>query len=161
MNVTHEINREKTTTTWITPLPIIQALGEFDLDPCTPDIMPWATAKKRYTEKDNGLIQPWHGRVWLNPPYGKGMEKWMQKMAAHNHGIALLFNRSETECFHDWVWSCASAILFKKGRIHFLNECGEKVGNGSGTGSVLVAYGKEDAIRLRESGINGKYIDLA
>jgi hypothetical protein len=53
---------------WLTPPSIIQALGRFDLDPCTPEIMPWVTAEKRFTKADDGLIQDWTGRVWLNPP---------------------------------------------------------------------------------------------
>lgn len=31
---------------WLTPLPIIEALEVFDLDPCAPIVRPWATAKK-------------------------------------------------------------------------------------------------------------------
>lgn len=160
MNVTHEINRENTTTTWLTPPDIIKALGEFDLDPCTPIEMPWATAKKRYTEIDNGLLQAWEGRVWLNPPYGKEMPSWLNKMALHGNGIALTFCRSETVVFQDWVFPYATAILFKRGRIHFLNNAGEKVGNGSRAGSVFIAYGSENADILKNSGIKGTFINL-
>lgn len=126
MNTSFEINRKNTTTTWLTPLEIIKCLGEFDLDPCTPDIMPWETAKRRYTEKENGLIQPWTGRVWLNPPYGKIMERFLERMAQHGNGILLTFNRTETKQFEKYVWPCAHAVLFKTGRIHFLNNEGKK-----------------------------------
>lgn len=34
--------------TYITPKWIIDSLGNFDLDPCTPPIMPWPTAGKPY-----------------------------------------------------------------------------------------------------------------
>lgn len=158
MKVTHEINRANTTTTWLTPLDIIKSLGEFDLDPCTPTEMPWLTAKQRYTEVDNGLLMPWNGRVWLNPPYGKEMPAWMERMALHNNGIALTFFRSETALFHDWVYPYATALLIKRGRIHFLNNEGIKVGNGSGAGSVFMAYGESNAISLERSGIKGKFI---
>lgn len=160
MKVQHEINRDKTTTTWLTPPDIIKSLGEFDLDPCTPEFMPWETAKKRYTEKDDGLTQPWEGRVWMNPPYGKDMDLWLEKMATHNNGIVLVFNRTETNQFHNWVFPKADGILFKKGRIHFLNNEGKKVGNGSGCGSVFIAYGKENADILERSGIVGEYLPL-
>lgn len=160
MDVRHEINRETTTTTWLTPIELIKSLGDFDLDPCTPEIMPWETAKKRYTEKDNGLIQPWEGRVWLNPPYGKLMPYFLKKMADHGNGIALTFNRSETDQFFKYVWNHAHGILFKKGRIHFLNSDGVKVGNGSGCGSVFIAYGKENADILEKCDIEGKFIRL-
>lgn len=160
MNTSFEVNRVNTTTTWLTPIDIVRSLGEFDLDPCTPPEMPWMTAKKRYTEADNGLIQPWEGRVWLNPPYGKQMELWLKKMALHGNGIALTFNRSETKQFEKWVWPYADALLFKTGRIKFLNKNGEKTGNGAGTGSVFIAYGKENVDILKGSGIKGKFIKL-
>jgi len=160
MKVQHEINREKTTTTWLTPPDIIESLGEFDLDPCTPIEMPWKTAKHRFTEIQDGLKQDWFGRVWLNPPYGVGMNLWMKKMAEHNNGISLLFNRTETDLFHKYIFNGASAILFKKGRIHFLNNDGIKVGNGSGCGSVFIAYGEQNAYKLLNSGIEGKFINL-
>lgn len=161
MNVKHEINRQKTTVTWLTPPDIFTKLGDFDLDPCASIIRPWDIAKVNYTEQDDGLSKNWVGRVWLNPPYGPPlMPKFLQKMAQHNNGIALVFNRTETDQFHKYVWPVASGILFKKGRIHFLDENGNKPGNGSGCGSVLIAYGKENADILKNSGIEGKFIYL-
>lgn len=160
MNTSFEVNRKKTTTTWLTPIDIIKSLGEFDLDPCTPIEMPWQTAKKRYTEIDNGLIQPWEGRVWLNPPYGKGMDLWLKKLKEHGNGIALVFNRSESKQFFDHVWNDADAVFFKKGRIHFLNNEGKKVGNGSGSGSMFIAYGAYNCAKLRDCKMQGKYIQL-
>lgn len=40
---------------WLTPRPLIQALGEFDLDPCAPIKRPWDMAKNHFTVEDNGL----------------------------------------------------------------------------------------------------------
>ena len=42
---------------WLTPLKIIEELGQFDLDPCSPhpDRRPWDTAKKHY-HKENDAI---------------------------------------------------------------------------------------------------------
>lgn len=158
MNTSFEINRDKTTTTWLTPKWIIDALGPFDTDPGCPENMPWPTAKIQYTEKDDGLIQSWHGRVWCNPPYGpKAMPAFLEKMAKHGNGILLTFNRTETAQFQEWVFPYCSGILFKKGRIHFLNDKGEKVGNGSGCGSLLIAYGEENAEILRKGGIPGHF----
>lgn len=56
---------------WYTPREIIEALGEFDLDPCAPMHPLWPTAKIMYNKQDNGLVQNWGGRIWLNPPYSK------------------------------------------------------------------------------------------
>jgi len=41
----YQINKTNTTDVWLTPPAIIEALGEFDLDPCCPNNLPWATAK--------------------------------------------------------------------------------------------------------------------
>jgi hypothetical protein len=54
----------------LTPRFVIDALGPFDLDPCPPKERPWDTARRHFTEADDGLSRPWKGRVWLNPPYG-------------------------------------------------------------------------------------------
>ena len=55
---------------WLTPPEILRPLGAFDLDPCAPIMRPWDTAAKHLNVNDDGLSQPWHGRVWCNPPFG-------------------------------------------------------------------------------------------
>lgn len=152
------------TDTWITPQFVIDALGgwqSFNLDPCAPEIQPWPTACQRYTEAENGLIQPWEGRVWLNPPYSqKLMADFMLRLANHNHGTALIFARTETKLFFEQVWSRASAVLFVRHRLHFYHADG-KIGTGnSGAPSVLVAYGNDDADILSAEPIEGKFIPL-
>lgn len=37
-------------------------------------------ASRHYTAHDNGLVQPWEGRVFINPPFGPGVEVWFSKM---------------------------------------------------------------------------------
>jgi hypothetical protein len=71
---------------WLTPPEIVRALGPFDLDPCAPIVRPWDTAAQHYTIQDNGLNQPWAGRVWLNPPYGREAIHWMARLAEHGNG---------------------------------------------------------------------------
>ncbi len=105
---------------WITPPEIIKALGKFDLDPCAPIYPPWPTAINNYTIIDNGLLRDWVGRIWLNPPYGKYTKYWLEKMAMHNNGITLIFARTETAMFFDYIWNYATAILFIKGRLFFI-----------------------------------------
>lgn len=154
---THESPVAKTLT-WLTPPSIIKALGPFDLDPCTPPTMPWETAKRRYTEADDGLMQPWEGRVWLNPPYGRQVDHWMERMAQHGNGIALTFARTETAMWHNFVWPVADAILFVKGRLHFHFEDGRRAPANAGAPSALIAYGRENARRLKASGIDGRLV---
>lgn len=145
---------------WLTPPCIIESLGEFDLDPCAPITRPWDTAKKHYTVIDNGLSQKWEGRVWCNPPYGLEAAKWLNKLAEHGQGIALIFARTETKMFFKEVWPKASAVLFLEGRLYFHYVDGTKAKANSGAPSVLVAYGFEDAEALKTCGLRGKYIAL-
>ena len=57
--------------------------------------------------------------MWLNPPYTRNeMGLWLEKFIDNGNGVALLFNRSDTKWFHDWIVK-ADAILFKKGRVKF------------------------------------------
>jgi hypothetical protein len=150
---------------WLTPPEIIAALGgplSFDLDPCSPILRPWATAKDHYDAVDDGLSLPWVGRVWLNPPYGGPpiVGPWMRRMAEHNTGCALIFARTETDIFFETVWLRASALLFLRGRLFFHHVDGRRAGNNSGAPSVLIAYGARDAQILKSCGLRGQFVPL-
>lgn len=133
---------------WLTPPEIIRDLGPFDTDPCSPIGRPWDTASQHFTIEDNGLTKEWPGRVWCNPPYGGEMGKWMQRVAQHGNAICLIFARTETSAFFPWVWGHADALVFLKGRIRFYTREG-KQGGTAGAPSVLIAYGIENAERLK------------
>lgn len=146
------------TTTWLTPLHIIDALGHFQLDPCAhPN---WPTASRLICLPEDGLAAEWDkaDRVWLNPPYGMEAWKWLEKLAAHGNGTALVFARTETAGFVEQVWNKASGILFLHGRLHFHYPNGERAKANAGAPSCLVAYGYEDAYALKHSGLPGTYI---
>lgn len=132
---------------WLTPPRIIKALGVFDLDPCAPITPPWETALKHYNVNDDGLKQPWEGRVWCNPPYGRETFKWIDKLATHGNGIALIFARTETIGFHDHIWNRADAIFFFKGRLKFFHVNGVEGGTANAP-SCLIAYGRENVKSL-------------
>jgi hypothetical protein len=143
---------------WLTPPEIIKALGPFDLDPCAPMPRPWDMARNHYTLADNGLLKPWTGRVWLNPPYGNETARWMERLAKHDGGgIALIFVRTETATFFPWVWQHATAFLFIKGRLCFYTKEGKR-GGCAGAPSMLIAYGAREAERLMTCGIEGKFL---
>lgn len=149
---------------WLTPPHIFTALGAFDLDPCAAVGQPWKTAGKMLTVKDDGLAHEWEGRVWLNPPYGRSTAVWLERLAQHGTGTALIFARTETRMFFDHVWPHASALCFLRGRIQFhrLDLSTSRVGGGAGSGapSVLIAYGSQDAAALLHSGLPGAYVNL-
>ncbi|WP_273214244.1 DNA N-6-adenine-methyltransferase [Runella zeae] len=153
---------ERSTNTkvdWLTPPELVKKLGYFDLDPCCPLDAPFYHAKQNFTVDEDGLSQDWFGRVYLNPPYGKGMELWIEKLKFHGNGIALIFARTETKCFFDHIWNAADALLFVKGRIRFYHVSGIQGGT-SGAPSVFVAYGQTNAQALKNSGIAGRFLPL-
>lgn len=146
------------TTTWLTPPHVIHALGSFDLDPCAAD--GWPTARRHIILPEDGLTAEWSGRVWLNPPYGNEAWAWLSKLAEHGQGTALIFARTETAGFVSEVWSKATAVLFLHGRLHFHYPDGTRARANSGAPSVLVAYGQDDANQLRDSALDGTFIQL-
>lgn len=72
-------------TEWLTPWTVLDravvALAAIDLDPCA-DAGRHVPAGTHFTVADDGLAQPWHGRVFLNPPYGREVGLWIAKLAA-------------------------------------------------------------------------------
>lgn len=148
---------------WLTPPEIIKALGPFDLDPCAPVNRPWDTASRHYTVQDNGLTQSWYGRVWLNPPYGRETFTWMERLAEHGNGIALIFARTETKGFHEQIWRKAKAVFFFEGRLKFHYVDGRQGGTANAP-SCLVAYDNENAMQIVDAyateKIKGQFIWL-
>lgn len=146
---------------WLTPPELVRALGAFDLDPCAHPDQFYRTAATMIAPPTDGLSGDWWGRVWLNPPYGHGvLVKWIKRLASHGDGVALVPARTEVEkWFFPYVWESATALLFRRGRIYFHRPDGSTLGN-AGHGSVLVAYGEQNATALRSSGISGQFITL-
>lgn len=159
----HHSNRPQTVE-WLTPPEVLAALGgadSFDLDPATPPVQPWPTAKARYTKADDGLALPWFGRVWLNPPYTSGIiGQWLKRLAQHGQGTTIIFARTETDAFFRHVWEQASGLLFLRGRLNFHYPDGARAKANAGGPTVLCAYGSEDADILAFCGLNGAFVPL-
>jgi hypothetical protein len=71
---------------WYAPPQIFTALDlEFDLDPCSPGPEHLVSAKKIYTERDDGLSKPSLGLVFMNPPFGGrfGDVPWLARITTH------------------------------------------------------------------------------
>jgi hypothetical protein len=159
-----------TTNVWLTPPEVHAAVGgweSFDLDPASPANRPWPTARAHYTKADDGLAQLWFGRVWLNPPYGRELIRWLEKLGDHDRGIALIFARTDTEAFFRHVWGRAAGLLFLRGRLTFYDEQGQPARNlktgketNSGAPSVLCAYGMADLDVLAGCGLDGQLVPL-
>lgn len=114
------------TDMWETPQWLFDELDNefhFDLDVCaTPEN---AKRERFYTPEQDGLIQPWKGVCWCNPPYGRGVGNWVEKAArtAYEGGLVvmLLPARTDTKWFHKWVYRRAE-IRFIQGRLKFGNS---------------------------------------
>lgn len=114
-------------TDWETPPEVFQPLLNefgFTLDPCCTD----KTAKCyfHFTEKEDGLSQSWEGHtVFVNPPYGRDLKKWVKKSAAEAATgttiVMLIPARTDTHYFHDYIYGKAE-IRFPRGRIKFLDN---------------------------------------
>jgi hypothetical protein len=144
---------------WLTPREIVTPLGPFELDPCAaPSPRPWPTAVRHIELPECGLTAKWEGRVWLNPPYGQHTAAWMARMANHNNGIALVFARTETRMFRQYVWPVADAVMFLHGRPHFCRPDGTRAKGNSGGPLCLIAYGRSNTECLRKSGLDGAIV---
>jgi phage N-6-adenine-methyltransferase len=114
------------TPEWPTPQSLVDQLaaefGPFDLDPAA--TAENAKAPMFYTADDDGLAQPWKGRVWLNPPYGRMIPHWMAKAAAEvSSGRAELVcclppARVDTRWWRDAA-AAASLVRILPGRVKF------------------------------------------
>jgi hypothetical protein len=81
LNETFAGRHSMDTPEWYTPAPFVEAarevMGAIDLDPAShEEANVTVKATKFYSEQDNGLIQPWRGRVFVNPPGGLVVEFW-------------------------------------------------------------------------------------
>ena len=159
---THESTQNESVE-WYTPRHIFDALSiQFDLDVCSPGkhIVPWIPAREHLTILDDGLIAPWSGNVWCNPPYGTQTARWIELMAQYNNGMALVFARTDTSWFHNCIRR-ANSVCFLKGRVSFVPAqkaadyaTGLYVPKQSrGAGSMILAFGREMTDVLMQSGL--------
>jgi hypothetical protein len=109
-----------------TPKWIFDSIGlKFDLDVCAsnnPNIC--VPADKRYTIDDDGLLSPWFGRVWMNPPFSKP-RPWAEKFLAHGNGIALLPLSGNSGWWRD-LWNSEAAVVMVKPNTGFINTDGQE-----------------------------------
>lgn len=161
MDKRQQRNASVSSDEWYTPRWVIDTLGPFDTAPCAApgSVRPFQIAPTCWTKEDDGLHQMWNGTVWLNPPYSRVLLRgFCEKMAIHNDGIALLVNRQDNLLWQEVIFPTAASMIFMRHRLRFIRPDGT-----SGSpffGSCLVAWGSECDKRLRNSGIEGKYVVL-
>lgn len=153
MNKSFATRTDNTRDDWQTPEHIVKALGTFDLDPCANVRNPSRLAGFGYDAF--GLELPWFGRVWCNPPYGAECRVWINRLAAHGEGIALIPPRVGSRWFQNEVFDKADSVLFLKGRIAFLDD-NLKPLSGNNADSILIAFGNRNTDALSLCGLPGK-----
>jgi site-specific DNA-methyltransferase (adenine-specific) len=121
----HSVHFSSASCEWATPQDLFDELnrefGGFTVDVCaTKDN---ALCPRYYDREQDGLRQPWTGRVWCNPPYGREIRRWVQKASESVQSgeaeivVCLVPARVDTAWWHDY---CASAeVRFLRGRLRF------------------------------------------
>lgn len=107
---------------WATPQDLFDKYNEqyqFDVDVCA--TIENAKCPTYFTKEQDGLAQPWAGTCWMNPPYGKGIGKWLEK--AYNSSqagttvVCLVPARTDTRWWHEYAMK--GEITFLRGRLKF------------------------------------------
>ena len=110
--------------TWATPQEWFGYLNlefKFTLDPCC--VQATAKCKRYFTPAEDGLVQSWaEERVFMNPPYGREIPKWMKKAyeEARDNGalvVCLVPARVDTEWWHRYATK--GEVRFPIGRLTF------------------------------------------
>ncbi len=139
------------TREWYTPPELFAALGlRFDLDVASPmsGPVPWVPADAFYSPRENGLMQPWTGRVWCNPPYGPPAVAFIDRMIAHGDGMLLLPSRTETKAYQRAI-AAADVTCLLRDRLWFIRADGHR--GRSSFGSTLFAFGDDCSEALRRA----------
>lgn len=135
---------------WATPKEYIDrakaVLGRIDLDPASNDLAQgYVGATQHWTKADDPLARPWHGRVWLNPPYyptsllSRFVDKLVGEVAIGNTiaAIMLVNNFTDTAWFQTAAAHCRVAC-FPRRRICFEGAVGEPL-----NGQTFFYYGDD------------------
>jgi phage N-6-adenine-methyltransferase len=127
---------------WETPQALFDELarifGGFTLDPCA--TAENAKCERFFTHEDDGLSQSWSGaKVFLNPPYGREIGKWVKKAWVESLNgslvVCLLPARVDTRWWHEYA--AKGHVYFLQGRLRFGSAT-----NSAPFPSAIVTFGK-------------------
>ncbi len=149
---------------WYTPPKYTEAakrvMGGIDLDPASNELAnKFVGAEKFYTKEDDGLANPWFGRVWLNPPYAQPLIAQFSEAVVEKFGrgefeqsIVLVNNATDTKWLQSMMRVC-SAVCFVEGRVKFLDPDGNP--GAPLQGQVALYFGDERERFLEEFAVFG------
>jgi hypothetical protein len=109
-----------------------EVMGGIDLDPASNALaQETVQAGNWFGEEENGLLRPWEGRVFLNPPYSyPEVEQFAEKLVIEYEAgvveaaIMLTNNSADTKWWHA-AGQAAGAVCQTRGRINFYKADGQ------------------------------------
>jgi len=137
---------------WATPLGLFKKLdGEFHftLDAAASDSN--HKCDRYFTKEDDALSKPlgeWAkqsdgGAIWLNPPYGKEVGRWVRrayKEACFGSTVVVLVSACTDTLWWAKAWPRMTEVRFITGRVKFLHpDTGEPVA-GAPKGSAILVF---------------------
>ena len=89
--------------------------GERSISTSTPQAPPHGVSRVPtaavWTKDDDGLVQPWHGFVWCNPPFSNATP-WADRFMSHGCGIWL--GPVANSGWHDRMMRTSDAVVILK-----------------------------------------------
>lgn len=157
---------------WYTPSYILDRVYKvmsIDLDPCSPRV-PTVKCKTHYSLDDDGLSRDWFGNMFINPPYGRDIKKWVSKFISEwesghiENAILLVPVKSDTVWWRNlvtrsWCWCGIN------GRVKFISPSGNCSNFGT-SASALILFtrsnhmGREFILSNRDIGLIWKRLEL-
>ena len=146
------IKKLNTSDDFLTPPELIEAMGEFDLDPCSSHRQERPSARRCYRfPEDNGLLLPWEGSVFVNPPFSE-LHSWVGRFILHGNGVMLCPARVEVSWF--WkLWGHCDGIFFSRGPIKY--RCPNNSSPPGFFGGAFCAIGRANVERLHKIPLKG------
>jgi len=138
---------------YYTPAEYIDAarhtLGEIDLDPASnAEANETVKATRIYSATNDGLSKPWHGRVFLNPPYGRLTGLFVLHLVEQfelgkvSAGVLLISAHTTDTSYFQPLWN--HVLCFTDHRLPWYSEGGERT-TGATFGSVFAYLGPDPA----------------
>jgi len=131
-----EPSRENLRDAWCTPAWLAEAIGKWDLDPCS-NSRSHVRADRRFALEDgeDGLAyreMPLGLRVFVNPPYSRGqLERWVARYATRAFAFCFLVRLDPSTRWFHTLYRASSLVCMPRRRVHFEPPPGIKAGNDS------------------------------